>query len=127
MKNKMIKIFTIMAIILSIMFYNNVAFATGKTLTGLFDGETTGDIATSSGENMAITILGDIFGVVRLVGIGLSVIVLTYMGIKYMLAAPSEKADIKGQYVKFVIGVIIFVAAATILEVIRNVAQGIWT
>lgn len=102
----------------------NMAYAmSGGTLTGIFDG--TGPVDVSEGERIATDIIGMILGAVRIVAVSLSVIILTWLGIKYMSAAPSEKANIKGQLITFAIGAIVVVASTSILELVRKFAQSI--
>ncbi len=105
---------------------NNMAYAmSGGTLTGIFDGTNTGSVDVSGGERIATDIIGMILGAVRIIAVSLSVIILTWLGIKYMSAAPSEKANIKGQLITFAIGAIVVVASTSILELVRKFAQSI--
>ena len=97
----------------------------GGTLTGIFDGTNTGSVDVSGGERIATDIIGMILGAVRIIAVSLSVIILTWLGIKYMSAAPSEKANIKGQLITFAIGAIVVVASTSILELVRKFAQSI--
>lgn len=102
----------------------NMTYAmSGGTLTGIFDG--TGPVDVSGGVRIATDIIGMILGAVRIVAVSLSVIILTWLGIKYMSAAPSEKANIKGQLITFAIGAIVVVASTSILELVRKFAQSI--
>lgn len=104
----------------------NMAYAmSGGTLTGIFDGTNTGSVDVSGGERIATDIIGMILGAVRIIAVSLSVIILTWLGIKYMSAAPSEKANIKGQLITFAIGAIVVVASTSILELVRKFAQSI--
>ncbi len=104
----------------------NMTYATsGGDLTQIFDGKNTGPVNVSGGERIATDIIGMILGAVRIVAVSLSVIILTWLGIKYMSAAPSEKANIKGQLITFAIGAIVVVASTSILELVRKFAQSI--
>lgn len=121
MKKKIIKILCVIAVILGIVLSTHVVLA--SNVTGLFDGTAEGgDVDPSQGIELTTDVIGKILSVIRIVAVSLAVVVLTYLGIKYMLAAPSEKAEIKKQYITFVIGVVVFVAATTILDLIKNFA-----
>ena len=50
---------------------------------------------------------------------------ITYLGMKYMSAAPSEKASIKNQLITFTVGVIVVVGATTILQIIQKTTTAI--
>ena len=107
------KIITILLIIATILGAVNMVFAvdipsgtaTGVTGTGL-------DTTTSN-----------IIGVVQFVCYAAAVILLVYLGVKWIAAAPEAKADIKKSAVIYVIGAVMVFAAGVILQVIRNVAN----
>ena len=121
MKKKIIKILCVIAVILGIALSTHVVLA--SDVTGLFDGTAEGGgVDPSKGIALTTDVIGKILSVIRIVAVSLAIVVLTFLGIKYMLAAPSEKAEIKKQYITFVIGVIVFVAATTILDLIKGFA-----
>lgn len=67
-------------------------------------------------------IAANIIFLVQMVGTGTSIIMLTYMGAKYMLAAPSEKADFKKSATGFIVGAVILFAATNIITIISKFA-----
>ena len=69
---------------------------------------------------------GSIIGIVQVVGTAIAVIMLVVLGIKYVVAAPSEKADIKKSAVIYVVAAIFLFAAVNILAIIRNFSQDIF-
>lgn len=70
-------------------------------------------------------IFDSIIGIVQVVGTGIAIIMLMYLGIKYLISAPDEKAKIKNTAIPFVIGAVILFAAVNILAAIENVASDI--
>lgn len=66
-----------------------------------------------------------IFGVIQGVGIGISVITLVVIGIKYLLASVEEKAEYKSSMMTYIIGVIFLAGATTIPNIIYNFAKTI--
>ncbi len=60
--------------------------------------------------------------VIRVVGTGIAIIMLTYVAIKYMSAAPSEKAEFKKSATAMIVGAIVLFAATNILKIIANFA-----
>lgn len=55
---------------------------------------------------------------VRTVATGVAIIMITYIAIKYMSAAPSEKADFKKSATIYIVGAILVFAAGNILGII---------
>ena len=71
----------------------------------------------------ASNVAGAILNVVRIVGVGISLIMLTVVAMKYMLAAPGDRADIKKHAIPFVIGAVILFAAANLLKLLADFAS----
>ena len=77
------------------------------------------------------SIFGNILNVVRLVGTGIALIMLTVMSISYFAAngkgmpwAAEKQADIKGrQLANFAIGAAVFIGASNILVFIANLVE----
>ena len=61
-----------------------------------------------------------IFGAVQGLGIGVSVIVLAIIGVKYMVGSVEEKADYKANMIPYLIGVFFIASASTIPNIIYN-------
>ena len=65
----------------------------------------------------------DVIGMLQVAGTGIALVVITMLGIKYMLAAPSEKADVKKQIAPMVIGAVILFASVNLVGIIADVAD----
>lgn len=70
-------------------------------------------------------IIGAMLTVVQVVGSGVAVIMLIVLAIKYISAAPSDKAEIKKHAVVYVVGAVVLFAAAGIIGIVRNFAGNI--
>lgn len=82
-----------------------------------------GDTTGNEDANKATTnIIGAIAVVTKLVGMGVAVIMLIVLAMKYMVAAPGDKADIKKHAIVYVVGAIVLFAATSILEIIAKFA-----
>ena len=68
-------------------------------------------------------IVQSILTTVQVVGMGVAVIMLIVLAIKYISAAPGDKADIKKHAVVYVVGAVVLFAAAGILQIVKNFAQ----
>ena len=88
----------------------------GITITS----NTSSNVVTST-ENIAGTILG----VVQVIGVAVAVIMLIVLAIKYISAAPNDKAEIKKHAVVYVVGAVVLFAASGILEIIKGFATQI--
>ena len=64
-------------------------------------------------------------GVVQVVGIGVAVIMIVVVGTKYIIAAPSEKANIKRQTVIYLIGAVLLFATSSVLRIIIDAVDEI--
>ncbi len=60
---------------------------------------------------------------VQVVGMAVAIIMLIVMAIKYISAAPSEKAEIKKSATIYIVGAIVLFAATGILQVVKNFAR----
>lgn len=136
-KNKFMKI--ILAAMISITIFNCTSSvnAETKTVTNIkqplinsseqvtfkkidIDTIQTGPINPDSGMN---NIISKMFGVVQYICIVAAVIIIIVSGVKYMAAAPNEKAEIKKQAIALVIGAAIIFSISTILRIIAAITR----
>jgi len=61
-----------------------------------------------------------VVGVIRNVGVVLSVVILIILGIKYMLGSVEEKADYKKSMLPYLIGVVILFTGSLIPQIIYD-------
>ena len=82
--------------------------------------------AVSSGADGAIGKIGSmVLSVAQIVGTAVAVIMLIALAIKYISAAPNDKADIKKHAVVYIVGAIVLFAASALLGIVKNFAGGI--
>ncbi len=70
-------------------------------------------------------ISGAVITIARIICMGVAITMLVLVAIKYMTAAPGEKADIKKHAVIYVVGAIVMFASTGILGIIQRFAAGI--
>jgi len=63
---------------------------------------------------------GKIIGILQAVGVVLMVVILTILGIKYMMGSAEEKAEYKKTMIPYVVGAICLFMAPTIANVVYN-------
>lgn len=66
-------------------------------------------------------IVSQLFTVIQFVGTGISIIMIMWLGITYMLTSVEQKAEIKKRMVPIVIGSVLIVAAVNILKLIQEI------
>lgn len=117
MKNKMLKIITFLAIILMLVCTFSTVFADDDLL------DPTSIKATSTDTSTKVnSIMGSVLGIVQVVAIGVAVIMLIVLAIKYISAAPAEKADIKKGLTIYIVGAALLFGATAILQIIKTFA-----
>lgn len=69
------------------------------------------------------TSLSNVLGVVTVICYVAAVILLIVLGIKWLVAAPDAKADLKKTAIYYVVGAVMVFAAGAILNVIKNLSE----
>lgn len=70
-------------------------------------------------------VINAVIKLIQIAGTGVSVIMVTMLGIKYMTASAGEKADIKKQAVPIVVGCVILFAAVNIVGLVADIGNGL--
>lgn len=122
MSKKILMIVSSLLIVLLLFSITIPVFATdAEKLVDSFTPDTTGTAATGI-TNASNSVLG----IIQLVGTAVAIFMLIYIGIKYVIAAPSEKADLKKTAFIYVVAAIFIFAASNILKIIGNWAGDIF-
>lgn len=121
MKNKKVmKVISFVTVLLMVMMMVMPVFADDNlTNPGLIQGQNSPAAGTV---NNALNI---ILGVVQVVAVGVAVIMLIVLAIKYISASPEGKADIKKSAAQYVVGAILLFGATGILGIVRTFALNI--
>lgn len=120
MKGKSIKIIAMILLVAMLaMCFSTVALATysPSDFTGA-DSAATGNIKGAANK---------IVGLVKMVAVAVAVIMLVVLGIKYIAASPTEKADIKKGAIIYVVGAIFLFGAAGILQLVQTFSEDLTT
>lgn len=121
MRRKVLKIAFVLIILLLVLFITNVQ---ASSFVDSIKSNINSGVSSNPGQavkNFGKTALG----VIQVVGTGIGIIMLLYIAIKYMVAAPSEKAEYKKTAINFVIGAVILFAAMGILELIKKIMENL--
>lgn len=79
--------------------------------------DTTGmsDVRKSSAK-----LISNIIAIVQIIGLGVAIVMLAVLGIKYMTGSIEEKVQVKKHATVYVLGAIVFFAAAGILQILQE-------
>lgn len=80
---------------------------------------------TTGTTNKVNTITGTIITSIRIIGIAVAIVMLLTIAMKYMTAAPGDKADIKKSSIQYVVGAIVLFGAVGLLSIISKFSSGI--
>lgn len=115
MKTKTMKILvTIATILLIISLGTNVGFAIISP-TEVLPTDPTGTEIKDLG--------GKILGIVQTVGVVLSVVILSILGIKYMMGSAEEKAEYKKTFIPYIVGAVLVFLAPTIANMVYTLLK----
>ena len=112
------KVITAVLIVMTILSIATSVFAKTNTI---IDPGTIQPTSTNT-SNSVQSIAGQILGIVQVVGVAVAVIMLIVLAIKYISAAPNDKAEIKKHAVVYVVGAVVLFGAAGLLEIIKQLA-----
>lgn len=121
--DKVIKILSMFLIVLMVLMATNTVFAAEK--------DKKGDTITPSGVTASSTEAdedikkfgGKILSAVTTTGVVLSVIVLSVLGVKYMIGSAEEKAEYKKTLMPYIVGAALIFGASTIATIVYNFMQ----
>ena len=110
----------LMASLVSVVNAESISFGDINETTVTKDAKDTTGAASSLNR-----IIGSAITIVQVVGVGVAIIMLIVLAIKYISAAPGDKADIKKHAVVYVVGAVVLFAASGILGIVKKFAGNI--
>lgn len=79
----------------------------------------------NSGTTDVENIAGMVIYIIQIIAFAAAVIMLIFVGIKFLTASPEGKAEIKKSAVIYVVGAILLFAATGILQIVKSLASNI--
>lgn len=125
---KIITILLLVPILLVIFNINNVYaddITDPTTVINSMSGAKASNMA--SADNNIGNIINTVIGLLQVAGTGISVVVVSVLGIKYLLASPSEKADTKKSIMPIVIGCVLLFGAVNIMAAVSDMASKVFS
>ena len=114
MNKKTLRIITIIATALAVIFMSSFVFALAPNSVTITEPQN-GDVQTVGGK---------IMGFIQVIGVIISVGILMILGIKYMIGSIEERAEYKKSMLPILIGMILLFGTSTVLNIINNVING---
>ncbi len=127
MKRNLLKISIVVALIIATLFVFFVPQTLAKTEFNPWK-EGFDTISKDKGNDIigaSKNIMGSILNIVQIVAVGVAIIMLIVLAIKYISSAPNDKAEIKKHAVVYIVGAFVLFASAGILGVIKKFAGNI--
>lgn len=114
---KVIFIFLIIFLIFNInMMRSFCTDSTGRSAISSFQDNANNEKVQNTTQNF----IGPIINIVQIVAVGIAIIMLIILGMKYMYSSIEDKAEIKKHAVIYVVGAIVMFSAAGIIEIIKE-------
>lgn len=117
-------IITMLIILFTVSMFTNFVYAQ-EAGNGNFDLSGFEGNADSSIKEPITNIVGTILSVMRIICTGIAIIMIIVIAMKYMLAAPGERADLKKSSVQFVVGALILFGSSGIISIIETAVNNV--
>jgi sterol desaturase/sphingolipid hydroxylase (fatty acid hydroxylase superfamily) len=122
MNKKVIKALALLimvAVVIMMVVPVNASYA--DQMSQLITDADSADVQTGASDT-ATNVVATVISSVRIIGVCFAVVMLLTVAMKYMSAAPGDKADIKKSAVAYVVGAIVLFAVTGILTIIEQFA-----
>lgn len=113
---KITKIISILMIVFIVLSAFSMVFASTTTPIP------TGTKIEGTGGTSLNNIVGAVITIIQIIAFAAAVILLMFLGIKFLTASPEGKAEIKKSAVIYIVGAVLLFAAGGILSIIQNLA-----
>lgn len=119
--NKGVKIIsTLLIAVMLVITMSQVALATA-TYTNLISNLDSSANGVSNEINGVAKVAGKVVKLIRNVAAIASVVIISILGIKYMMGSTEERADYKKSFIPLIVGIVVVLAAASIASLIFSV------
>ena len=120
-KREVLKIIiSILIVITLIMLLSQNVFALNYDISKKFDG--TGDKSNATSE--VSSFIGSTINIIQVVGAGFSILMLVILGIRWIYASPSGKAEIAKSSRYYILGAILIFSAVGLLQIVKAFTKG---
>lgn len=121
MKKTIKVIYVLCLVIILILCFQNIVLSNGPTTADAISsmgGMSNNELNDDTGKLSQIA--NSVIGLIQVAGTGISMVMVTILGIKYILASPSDKADVKKQIIPLVVGAVILFASVNLVSIVAS-------
>mgnify|MGYP001122640885 CR=1 FL=1 len=100
-------------VLIVIMIFSSIAYADN-------DNFSFSEINTQTAGEDIKNPVGAVMGAVRIIATGVAIVMISVVAMKYLMAAPGDRADMKKASIQYVVGAVLVFGAANILTILVN-------
>ncbi len=104
-------------VLIVIMIFSSIAYADNDNFSF---SEINNQTAGEDIKNPVKKAVGAVMGAVRIIATGVAIVMISVVAMKYLMAAPGDRADMKKASIQYVVGAVIVFGAANILTILVN-------
>ena len=119
--SKKLKKALILLFITTIVFFNITPIS--MATTGLIQVNTIQANGNSAAADDMVVVVGRILGLVRNIAVVLAVVIIAYLGIKFIMGSPEEKSEYQKSFIPLVVGIVVVVGAVQIATMLFGVVE----
>ncbi len=119
--NKKLKKALILLFITTIVFFNITPIS--MATEGLIQVNTIQANGNSAAADDMVVVVGRILGLVRNIAVVLAVVIIAYLGIKFIMGSPEEKSEYQKSFIPLVVGIVVVVGAVQIATMLFGVVE----
>lgn len=114
---KICKIISIMLIIITIFSAFSMVFASDAPIPG--------PSRPASGTEKVESLAGNVIYIIQIIAFAAGVIMLMFLGVKFVTASPEGKAEIKKSAIIYLVGAILLFASGGVLTIVQSLASNV--
>ena len=123
MKIRIKSIFAVLALIMLLFSVFNVSYASDDITSIINDMKDADQNAGVGKDNKLVKGVNVIYTIIRVAGTGIALLMVIFLGIKYMMTSVEEKAEIKKQAVPILVGSALIFATSNILTIVAKIVE----
>ena len=104
-------------VLIVIIIFSSIAYADNDNFSF---SEINNQTAGEDIKNPVKKAVGAVMGAVRIIATGVAIVMISVVAMKYLMAAPGDRADMKKASIQYVVGAVIVFGAANILTILVN-------
>ena len=81
------------------------------------------EAALPDGVSGTTTLVNNVIGVLQFAGYAIAIIMVLWVGVQWILATPSKKAELKGKMWSMAIGILLLVGGVTVIRIVWDIAN----